>query len=87
MADTRTAESRREYFRAYHQARRLANKIAPAIPRTIKQKIRAAEPPTLAEMKQAWAVRAQYFAGRGGAWPAWRHLYPESLERTLARVK
>lgn len=87
MTDKRTAESRREYFKAYHAARRLAGKIAPHIPKAVKHKISMAQPPTLAEMRTAWAVRARYFAERGGAWPAWRHLFPESLEQTLKRVR
>lgn len=83
--EKRTAEQRREYFKQYHAAKRLTAKIAPNIPRATKQRIRTAEPPTLAEMRAAWAVRAQYEAERGGAWPVWRHLFPESLDETLRR--
>ena len=83
--DPRSSASRREYFRAYHEGRRLAGRINRQVPKHVRHD--RAPGVTVADMRAAWLKRAAYLEEVGGQWPERRAEHPESIEQTLRRIK
>lgn len=86
QVEKRTAEQRREYMRAYHQARKEKQAKAPTKLRQVVTLIRDLPSPAVVAMREAWLKRKKYLEEVGG-WPERRARHPESLEETLQRVK
>ena len=82
--DARKASDRREYFREYHERRRLAGKITSQRRGKVIGKSVPRAGPSFGDLRSATTKRNKYLEEVGG-WPERRALHPESIEETLAK--